>query len=93
MRNRDSHRSIFLDFLLRVKKLINSDRRFGFCMKNCIYGQLEMSRILDFDPRIGNVQTLVPKNAKFLSYVSTVVPTIPYPDEKIPPHTVFGHNS
>ena len=33
-RNRDSHRLIFLNFLLRVKELVNSDYRFGFCMKN-----------------------------------------------------------
>ena len=31
-------------------------------MKNCICSQLEMSRVLDFDPKIRNVQTLVPKN-------------------------------
>ena len=62
IRNRDSHRSIFLNFLLRVKELLNSDRRFGFCMKNCIYGQLEMSRILNFVRKIRNAQTLVPKN-------------------------------
>ena len=32
-------------------------------MKNYIHSQLEMSRVLDFDPKIRNVQTLVPKNA------------------------------
>ena len=63
IRNRDSHRLIFLNFLLRVKELVNSDCRFGFCMKNCIYSQLEMPRVLDFDPKLRNVQTLVPKNA------------------------------
>ena len=63
IRNRDSHGFIFLNFLLRVKELLNSDRRFGFCMKNCIYSQLEMSRILDFDSKIRIVQTLVSKNA------------------------------
>ena len=63
IRNRDSHRLIFLIFLLRVKELVNSDCRFGFCMKNWLHSQLEMSRVLDFDPKIRNVQTLVPKNA------------------------------
>ena len=63
IRNRDSHRLMFLTFLLRVKELVNYDRRFGFCMKHRIYSQLEMSRDLDFDPNIRNVQTLVPNNA------------------------------
>ena len=63
IRNRDSHRLILLNFLLRVKELVNSDCRFGFCMKNCIDGQLEMSRVLDFDPKLRNIQTLVPKHA------------------------------
>ncbi len=62
IRNPDSHRFVFLNFLLRVKKLVNSEFRLALCMKNCIYGQLEMSRILDFDPKIRNVQTLVPTN-------------------------------
>ena len=35
-RNRDSHRLIFLNFLLRVKEFADSDCRFGFCMGNCI---------------------------------------------------------
>ena len=55
--------SLFLNSLLRVKKLVNSDCRFGFCMKNCIYSQLEMARALDFEPQIRNVQILVPNNA------------------------------
>ena len=63
IRNRDPRRLVFLNFLLRVKELVDSDCRFGFCMKNCIYGQLDMSRILDFDPKIRNVQTLAPKHA------------------------------
>ena len=63
IRNRDSHRSIFLNFLLRVKDLVNSDCRFGFLVKNCIYSRLEMSRILNSEPKIRNFQTLVPKNA------------------------------
>ena len=63
IRNRDSRRSVFLNFLLRVKELVNSDCKFGFCMRNCIYGQLEMSRILNFDPNIRNIQTLAPKHA------------------------------
>ena len=51
IRNRDSHRSRFVNFLFMVKELVDSDRRFGFCMKNCIYGQLEMSRIPNFDDK------------------------------------------
>ena len=62
IRNRDSRRLVFLNFLLRVKDLVNSDCRFGFLVKNCIYSQLEMSRILNSEPKIRNVQTLVPKN-------------------------------
>ena len=62
----------FLIFLLRVKELLNSDRRFGFCMKNCIYGQLEMSRILN----LGNKNKKCPDSStdkcNFLSYVSNV---------------------
>jgi len=60
--NRDSHRLIFLDFIVRVKEFIISNHRFGFYTKNCIYGQLEMSIILNCEPKIRNVQTLVPKN-------------------------------
>ena len=63
IRNRDSHRLIFLSCFLRVKELVNSDYRFGFCMKNCIYSKLEMSRILNCEPKIRNVQTLAPKHA------------------------------
>ena len=66
IRNRDSRRLVFLNFLLRVKDLVNSDCRFGFLVKNCKYSKLEMSRILNSEPKIKNVQTLVPKNA--LSY-------------------------
>ena len=62
IRNRDSRRLVFLNFLLRVKELVNSDCRFGFCMKNYIYSQLEMSRVLDVDLKIIHVQTLVAKN-------------------------------
>ena len=36
IKNRDSRRSVFLDFLLRVKEFVNSDCRFGFLVKNCI---------------------------------------------------------
>ena len=63
IRKRDSHRLTVLNFIVRVKELVNSDCRFGFCMNNCIYSQLEMSRVLDFDAKITNVQTLVPKPA------------------------------
>ena len=63
IRNRDSHRLIFLNFLLRVKELVTSDCRFEFCMKNCIYSKLEMFRILEFDPTMRNAQTLTPNNA------------------------------
>ena len=63
IRNRDPRRLIFLNFLHRVKELVNSDCRFGFCMNNCIYSQLEWSRILEFGPTITNSQTLVPKKA------------------------------
>ena len=56
---------MFLNFLLRVKESVNSDCRFGLCMKNCVYSQLEMSRVIDFDPTIRNVQTLVPKHATY----------------------------
>ena len=52
IRNRDSRRLIFLNFLLWVKDLVNSDCRFGFYMKNCIYSQLDMSRILNFGQKI-----------------------------------------
>jgi len=63
IRNRDSSRLIFLNFLLRVKELANSDGRFGFCMKNCIYSKLEWFRILKFAPKTRIVQTLVPTDA------------------------------
>ena len=63
IRNRDSRRLVFLNFLLRVKDLVNSDCRFGFLVKNCIYSQLEMSRILNSEPKIRNFQTLMPTNA------------------------------
>ena len=63
IRNRDSRRLVFLNFLLRVKELVNSDCRFGFYMKNCIYSQLDMSRILNFDEEIRNVKTFAQKNA------------------------------
>ena len=62
IRNRDSRRLIFLNFPLRVKELVNSDCRFGFLVKNSIYSQLDMSRILEFDQKIRNVKTLAPKN-------------------------------
>ncbi len=48
IRNRDSRRLVFLNFLLWVKELVNSDCRFGFLLKNCIYRQLDMSRIRNF---------------------------------------------
>ena len=38
IRNRDSHRSVFLNLLLWVKEFVNSDCRFGFLVKNCIGG-------------------------------------------------------
>ena len=41
VRNSDSRRLVFLNFLLWVKELVNSDCRFGFLVKNCIYDQLE----------------------------------------------------
>ena len=63
IRNRDSRRLVFLSFLLWVKELVNSDCRFGFLVKNCIYSQLDMSRIPKFDPKIRNSQTLTPKSA------------------------------
>ena len=63
IRNRDPHRSILLNFLLRVKDLVNSDCRFGFLVKICIYSRLEMCRILNSEPKIRNFKTLVPKNA------------------------------
>ena len=63
IRNRDSHRLVFLNFLLWVKELVNSDCRFGFLMKNYIYSQLGMSRIPKFDQKIRNSQTLAPKSA------------------------------
>jgi hypothetical protein len=50
MINRDASRSIFLNFIVRVKELVISDCRFEICIKNCIYSQLEMSRILICDP-------------------------------------------
>ena len=56
IRNRDSRRPLFLNFPARVKELVNTDCRFGFCMKNYIYSQL------DFDTRIRHVQSLVRKN-------------------------------
>ena len=37
IRNRDSSRSCFVTFPARVKELVNSDSRFGFCIKNNIY--------------------------------------------------------
>ena len=33
IRNRDSSRLVLLNFVLRVKELVDSDCRFGFCMK------------------------------------------------------------
>ena len=63
IRNRDSRRLVFLNFLLWVKELVNSDCRFGFLVKNCIYSQLDMSRIPKFDQKIRNSQTLAPKSA------------------------------
>ena len=62
-RNRDSRRRVFLKFLCRVKELVNSDCRFGFLVKSCIYSQLDTSRIQKFDPKIRNFQTLGPKNS------------------------------
>ena len=62
IRNRDSRRLFFLNFLLRVKELVNSDCRFGFYVKNCRYSQLGMSRILNFGPKIRNAQTLAQKS-------------------------------
>ena len=52
IRNRDSRRLFFLNFLLWVKELVNSDCRFGFLVKNCIYSHLETSRIPKFGPKI-----------------------------------------
>ena len=64
IRNRDSRRLIFLNFILRVKELVNSDCRFGFYMKNCIYSQLDMSRIPKFGPKIRNPQSLAPNTVE-----------------------------
>ena len=52
IRNRDSRRLVFLNFLLWVKELVNSDCRFGFLVKNCIYSQLDMSRIPKFGQKM-----------------------------------------
>ena len=73
IRNRDSRRSAFLNFLLMVKDLVNSDYRFGFLAKNCVYSHLDMSRISNFGPKIRNSWTLAQKKCYFLSYVSTGV--------------------
>ena len=62
-KTRDSRGLAFLNFLLRVKESLNSDRGFGFCMKNSICSQLEWSRIPKSAPKIRNFQTLVPTNA------------------------------
>jgi len=43
-----------------VKELLNSERRFRFCMKNFIYSQLGWSRILKSGSKMRNFQTLVP---------------------------------
>ena len=72
IRNRDSHRLVFLNFLLWVKELVNSDCRFGFLVKNLIYSQLEMSRISKFDRKIRNSLDSGTEKCNFLSYVSTV---------------------
>ena len=63
IRNRDSRRLFFLKFLLRAKELVNSDCRFGFLVKNCIYSQLDMSRILKFGQQIISSKALAPKHA------------------------------
>ena len=63
IRNRDSRRLVFLNFLLRVKELVNSDCRFGFLVKNCVYSQLDVLRILEFGQKIRNSKTLAQKNA------------------------------
>ena len=38
IRSRDSDSLIFTNILLREKEVVNSDCRFGCCMKNCIGG-------------------------------------------------------
>ena len=63
IRNRDSRRLLFLNFLLWVKELASSDCKFGFYMKNCIYSQLDMSRTPKFGPKIRNYHALAPKSA------------------------------
>ena len=63
IRNRDSRRLVFLNFLLRVKESVNSDCRFGFLVKNCIYGQLDMSRVQKNGPKIRKSETLTTTNA------------------------------
>ena len=63
IRNRDSRWLFFLNFLLWVKELVNSDCRSGFLVKNCIYSQLDMSRIPKIGPKIRNSQTLAQKSA------------------------------
>ena len=52
----------FLFFGLWTAELLNFNLKIGFLIKNCIYGQLEMSRILNFDPKIRKFKTLAPKN-------------------------------
>ena len=51
-----------LFFLLALKSTF-VDLSFGFLANNCIYSQLDMSRIRKFGEKIRNSQTLAPKSA------------------------------
>ena len=51
--------SVFLNFLLWVKELVDSDCTFGFLMTSCRYGQLDMSTLSKFDPNIPYKQIII----------------------------------
>ena len=72
IRNRDSRGLVFLNFLLRVKEFVNSDSRFGFLVKNCMYGQLDTSRIRNFGQKHMKFPDSRTEKCHFLSYVSIV---------------------
>ena len=78
-----SMRSVFHCFLLWVKDLVIFELRFGFLVKNCIYGRLDMSRILKVDqkmtPRKKGTKTV--KFSIFLQkiiklFTSSYIPTL-----------------
>ena len=81
IRNRDSRRLKFLNFRPWVKELVNSDCRFGFLVKNCIYSQLNMSRIPKFGPKIRNSQSYLFEFISFLygfrGLLGSVAPVAP----------------